>query len=151
MKLSARVRAEEITPQKMYHSPKQSLLHQSSHWRGVIKSLRALDECRAPATFQRLDIHSVKLFKLTAELSGELDSPPAGAILHMENEFQMQSRVLVHLQNTNCSLNDVHLLKFPPAVQLWVNMERALPSKPLPIHLLLPHCHIHGDTGSTME
>lgn len=40
---------------------------------------------RAPATFQRLDIHSVKLFKLTAELSGELDSPSAGAILHMEN------------------------------------------------------------------
>lgn len=74
--------------------------------------MRAISS-RAPATFQSLDKHSVKLFKLTAELSGELDSPSAGAILHMENEFQMQSRVLVHLQNTNCSLSDVHL-EIPP-------------------------------------
>lgn len=97
---------------------------------------------RAPATFQRLDLHSVKLLKLEAELSGELESPSAGATLHMENEFQMQSKVLVHLQTTNCSVTDVHLLQFPPAVQLWVNREGALSSKPLLIHLLLPHCHI---------
>lgn len=102
----------------MHHSPKQSLSQQNCHWRGVVKSLRALDECRVPATFQRLDIDSVQLFKLTAELSGELDSPSAGAILHMENELQMQSRVLVHLQNMNYSLSDAHLLKFPTAVQL---------------------------------
>lgn len=76
---------------------------------------------KTPTTFQRPVTDFAKLLKLAAYwVRREVDSPSAGAILHLANEFQMQTRVLVHCYNAKLELTGVCLLKFPPAVQLGV-------------------------------
>lgn len=75
---------------------------------------------------------------------GEVDPPSAGATVHRVNEFQMQNRVFLNCHNANLQLTDVFLLKFPPAVQVWVkNGGEPSFEKSVPIYPRISHCHIY--------
>lgn len=153
VKLSARMRAEETAPPKNASQPKTKLIPPELSLERAGKKPQSSGWVQFVAQPQLLfkDLTFILWNSSSSQQSCQESWIPLLQVQFYTWKINSRCRVLVHLQNTNCSLSDVHFLKFPPAVHLWVNMEGALSSKPLPMYLPLLHCHIHSDTGGTMQ